>query len=308
MRIAIVGAGAVGGYFGGRLVEKGADVTFLVRKKRQEQLATNGLSIRSPHGNTTIAVATLSEKETTKPFDLIILAVKAYHLPDAIQTMKQHIDANTLILPLLNGYKHIQILQKEWGHDNILGGFCYIESTLTHAGDICLLGQAHQLVYGELACGISKRMVQLEQVFQGANFVVKLSPVVMSEMWNKYMFISALSGMTSLMRSSIGSIFASRYGRKLYNQLLQEIYAVAKRQSLPQSLKTPAEILKLTEGLATSSTSSMYRDLIQGLPLETEHLHGSLLRWGQELQLDLPILTTIYTALTLHQSNETTAN
>ncbi|SHE97759.1 ketopantoate reductase [Seinonella peptonophila] len=303
MRVGIVGAGAVGGYFGGRLAEKGADVTFLVRPNRKKRLTEKGLVIHSPiHGNSHRSVSVVTPEETAPPFDLLIVAVKAYHLDSVIPFMQTFSDQHTMILPLLNGYAHIDHLQQAFSKDSIFGGFCFMESTLDQSGEIHLLGKHHRLVYGELQENANHaRMDQLKQLFADANLEAVQSDFIETEMWNKYQYIAALSGMTTLMRSEIGAIRDSTYGSELYQQLLNEIYQVTIRQPLPKPPESPDIIWNRVQKASPQSTSSMYRDLKQGLPIETDHLHGSLVRWGKEANLSLPILTTIYTGLSLYQ-------
>lgn len=301
MRIGIIGAGAVGGYFGGRLVEDGADVTFIVRSKRKLQIEEHGLIIHSPHGNSQLSVPVLSEEEQAKPFDLVLLSVKAYHLSEVVNQIKRFFGSNTTILPLLNGYSHIKYLQKKFGESAILGGFCIIESTLNDKGEINHMSDHNRLVFGELNEKRSHRTEQIERLFQNVNFSGVHSNQINTDMWNKYQYISAYSGMTALMRSNLGMILSSKYGREIYLKLLNEIHSIAVRQSLSVSPETPDEIFQKVQRESKEAKSSMLRDIEKGLPIESEHLHGSLVKMSEKLELDLPVLKTIANALSLYQ-------
>lgn len=167
MRILVVGAGAIGGYFGGRLLEKGEDVTFLVREKRFKQLSENGLVINSLHGNIKLEPKLIMSREKTAPFDVILLSTKAYHLEGAIDSIRPYIGKDTMILPLLNGIAHIDYLVKEFGKKHVLGGLCFIESTLDENGHVIQTSPNHDLVFGERNGEMTERIQALQKVFAG---------------------------------------------------------------------------------------------------------------------------------------------
>lgn len=228
MRFLIVGAGATGGYFGGRLVQKGENVTFLVRASKQAQLAAKGLSIRSVHGDYQTPVQTLTYGEEAAPFDCIILAVKAYHLPQLLIDLAPYVGEQTVILPLLNGYNHFELLKQRFGQQKVLGGLCYIETTLDEQGVILQSSPFHSLVFGEWTGGESERSRKLYSHLNNAGFTVTLSPNIQQEVWQKYIFVASLSGITTLMDSSIGPILAVPQSRAIYGQLVNEIVALAR--------------------------------------------------------------------------------
>lgn len=300
MRVLVVGAGAVGGYFGGRLVEKGANVTFLVRQRRKEELEEKGLIIRSVHGDAELHVQTLTPGEKSSPFDLIILSVKAYHLENALASIQPYIGDETTILPLLNGIGHLDLIKKAFGNEKLIGGLCFIETTLNRSGEIEQYSSIHDVVFGELNGERTDRIEKIERLFAGSNMGARSSRHILTDMWKKYVFISAMSGMTSLMRSPIGPILSSPHGKETYGRLLEEIVSIARMQepSLPANL---AEVvIQQMEQLAPTMKSSMLRDMEKGLPIETEHLHGTLLQLAPA-GTDLPLLKTIYGALSIYQ-------
>ena len=300
MRVLMVGAGAVGGYFGGRLVEKGEDVTFLVRKKRQEQLEQNGLVIKSVNGDAKLKVKTLTAGQPAPAFDLIILSVKAYHLTETVNDLKPYVGENTTILPLLNGIVHIQQLQNEFGAEKILGGLCFIESTLNAQGEIEQYSPQHEIVYGELNGDVTKRILDIQALFDGAGFDARYSQKIRIEMWQKYIFISAMSGMTCLMNSSIGPILSAPYGKEMYHQLLEEIVSVARHQEPEIPTALAGKILHNMESLSPSMKSSMLRDMEKGKPVESDHFHGALLKMAPG-DARLPLIKAVYSRLSIYQ-------
>lgn len=310
MRVLVVGAGAMGGYFGGRLAEKGEDVTFLVRPGRQQQLKETGLVIKSVHGDFRSPVNTITSGDPCEPFDLVLLAVKAYHLDGAVPSIKPYIHEQTMILPLLNGIRHMETLWQHFPEKNVLGGLGFIETTLNQRGEIEQYSAIHDIVFGEWDETETSRIKQVEKLFQGAKMGARSSRKIQLEMWKKYLFISAMSGMTCLMRSSIGPILSSPYGRETYQAFLDELYSVAVLREPRLSSDLPEKILANTARLEPTMKSSMLRDMEKGLPIETDHFHGTLIEWAQKGQ-KLPILKAVYSALSIYQEqqkNRTTEN
>ncbi|MGH7058720.1 MAG: 2-dehydropantoate 2-reductase, partial [Acetobacteraceae bacterium] len=196
MRILIVGAGAVGGYFGGRLLAAGRDVTFLVRPARARALASTGLVIRSPAaGDLSLdAPPTVLASALAAPFDLIVLSCKAYDLEDAIASLAPAVGPATAILPLLNGMHHIEMLEERFGAGAVLGGVCEISSTLDSEGRIVHLNDRHMLAFGELSGARSPQTEAVAAAFSGARFEARLSAAILQEMWEKWIFITTLAG------------------------------------------------------------------------------------------------------------------
>ena len=205
MRILVVGAGAVGGYFGGRLLQAGRDVTFLVRPRRAAELAENGLVIRSPLGDLhRPSPPTVSQEALAEPFDLVLLSCKAYHLDGAMDSFAKAVGEKTAILPLLNGMRHLDMLAERFGPESVLGGQCVISATLGDDGAIVHLNDMHALSFGELDGSRSKRIETIASELVGASgFEARLSEQIRQEMWEKWVFIASAAGITSLMRSSV---------------------------------------------------------------------------------------------------------
>lgn len=305
MRILIVGAGAIGGYFGGRLAQNGADVTFLVRPKRQRQLRDKGLTIRSRHGDFNGPVHAICSGESAKPFDLLILAVKAYHLKQAMEDVRPYVGDSTAILPLLNGYTHFEQLTKAFGADKVLGGLCFIEATLDRQGEIVQTSERHDLVFGEWDGSRTGRAETILSHLQRAHFNVTLSENVQTDIWQKYIFITGMSGITTLMQAPIGPILANAHGNATYEKLIRELVSIARHIGAPVAEDAARKTLTTTEACHYDMKSSMQRDMEKHLPVEADHLQGAWLSLAVENGADLaefPVLTAVYANLKIYEA------
>ena len=278
MRILVVGAGATGGYFGGRLLQAGRDVTFLVRPHRAALLREHGLTIRSPLGNFHHSAPPLVTQETLRDaFDLVLLSCKAYDLDDAIASFAPAVGPRTAILPLLNGMRHLDVLAERFGAERVLGGQCVISSTLDANGAILHLNDLQSLTFGELAGGRSERIEAVAADLSGAGFDARLSEAIRQEMWEKWLFIAAGAGITCLMRAAIGDIVAAG-GANLATGLIAECAAIATAHGFAPR----AELLQRAHAALTAPgspmTASMLRDIENGARVEADHVLGDLLR------------------------------
>jgi 2-dehydropantoate 2-reductase len=302
MRVLVVGAGAVGGYFGGRLAEKGANVTFFVRGNRQTQLVQNGLIIHSVNGDAQFPVKTIVNGDKVKPFELIILTTKAYHLAELLPTLTPYMSSQTTILPLLNGIAHFTTLQEMYGQERVIGGLCYIESTLNAKGEVEHYSPYARIVFGEFDGTTSDRIQAIKHLFAGSKLAADSSTEIRNEIWKKYIIISTMAGMTCLTRSSMGPILESISGKETYGRLLQEIYDIALHQEPTLDKDIWKETMARAVQVAPTLKSSMLRDLEKGLPIETEHFHGTLLQLAPP-ELDTPILKAVYSTLSIYQKS-----
>lgn len=303
MKVLVLGAGAVGGYFGGRLVEKGADVTFLVRERRKQQLEERGLIIKSIHGDFSFAPKLLVAGEAAEPFDLVILTMKAYHFADGVESIRPYVGENTMVLPLLNGMAHVAALQEAFGSERVIGGLCFIESTLNAEGDVIQTSPVHEMLYGEWTGGSSQRMEQLAQLFAGANASYRASDNIQREMWHKYLFITTLSGMTTLMNSAVGPIRDAADGVALTQQLFEEVAAVMRKSGASLADDIVERHMKVFNKQGYAVKSSMLRDMEKGQPVEADHLQGYLLDLAKQNSVEAPLLRTIYNKLKVYEIN-----
>ncbi|UOE56304.1 ketopantoate reductase family protein [Cytobacillus oceanisediminis] len=304
MRILVVGAGAIGGYFGGRLLEKGEDVTFLVRENRKEQLEKYGLLVESVHGDMKFPEPkTIQAGEKADAFDVILLSTKAYHLEGAIEDIHPYTADKTLILPLLNGIAHIDELTAAFGEENVLGGLCFIETTLGENGKVIQTSPVHDFVFGERSGEKTERILKLQEAFSGTKANFRLSENIEQEMWHKYLFISTLSGVTSLFRSPIGPIRDQTFGLSSVKELLREASAIMRGLDAPLADGIEdAQVQKIKE-MGYEMKSSLQRDMEKQQAIEADHFFGYLLEKAKLLDLDAPVIGAIYANLKVYEKN-----
>ncbi|MBT2694021.1 ketopantoate reductase family protein [Bacillus sp. ISL-55] len=303
MKILIVGAGAIGGYFGGRLLEKGEDVAFLVREKRQQQLRSNGLVVESIHGNMHVPEPkTVLAGENAEPFDLVLVSTKSYHLEGAIKDIRHYVGEATMVLPLLNGMAHLDVLIEAFGPEKVIGGLCFIETTLTQDGKIVQTSPIHDLVFGERNGEKTARIQQLEKAFSGTKASFRLSEKIQQEMWHKYLFITSLSGITSLFRAPIGPIREQEHGWKTIQLLVHETAEIVERICAPLAPGATEATLEKMKEIGQAMKSSLQRDMEKSLLTEGDHLFGYLLEEAAQSGLAAPILSAIYANVKIYEN------
>ncbi|HTD05603.1 2-dehydropantoate 2-reductase [Undibacterium sp.] len=306
MRILVVGAGAVGGYFGGRMLAAGRDVTFLVRAQRSALLAKNGLQIKSPAGDLALAAPpTVLSEQLQANYDLIILSCKAYDLDDAINSFSPAVAEKTMILPLLNGMRHLDVLEHRFGKDRVLGGQCAISSTVDAKGAVVHLAPMHMLTFGERDGSMSERIRQVLATMSNAGFDPHASENILQSMWEKWVLLASLAGSTCLMRSSIGDIMEAPGGRQFVLEVLEECRSVAVAAGYPPGAGFFDQLRNLLTTTASPLTASMFRDIENHARIEADQIIGNLIERGQNLGLKepgLPLLRTVYTHLKSYEA------
>jgi 2-dehydropantoate 2-reductase len=302
MRILVIGAGAIGGYFGGRLAEAGRDVTFLVRARQAEVIREHGLRIVSPHGNGTLHPKLILADEIAGAYELIILCVKAYSLEAAINDFAPAVGPGTMILPLLNGMRHLEFLVRQFGEASVIGGVCLIAAEVDKDGGIVQLTDVHRLVYGERAGGNSARMNALNRVMQGAAFHARTSDNILQEMWEKWVMLASLGAATCLMRGNIGEIEAVPGGAGIARAILDECSAISTACGYAPGDAFLARTQKLVTASRSTLTSSMYRDLSKNAPVEVDQILGDLLERGSKLGLATPLLESACANLRIYEA------
>ena len=301
MRMLIVGAGAVGGYFGGRLAQAGRDVTFLVRPTRAKQLAQDGLRIISPHGDTLLTPKLVSAEEIDTPYDLVFLSVKAYALEAAMNDFAAAVGPETMIFPVLNGMRHVDLLTKRFGEHSVIGGVCQVASEIDDEGRVVQLADFQQLVYGERNGETTPRLQTLDATLQGRGFDVRLSTDIMQEMWEKWVQLASLGAVTCLMRGTIGEIVAVPGGADLSLKVLDESAAVATACGHKPSEALLSRHAGAMTALGSQLTSSMYRDLRKGAPVEADHILGDFIERGDAHGVPPPLLKAAFVSLRVYQ-------
>ena len=300
MRALVVGAGSVGGYFGGRLAAAGRDVTFLVRSQRAAQLAGK-LTISSQGRETVVPVKSITTRETSGAFDVILLAVKAYQLDGAIADFAAYVSANSMILPVLNGMRHMDTLRSRFGAVSVLGGVARIASTLDERGRILDQANFHDLVYGEWSGERSARVVALDQFMKGAGFDARLSTDIEREMWEKWAMLASLGAVTCLMDGEIGQVARAPGGIEFVQALVREVAAVVAHAWRPLSDSFKSQVISLLTDRTSSLTSSMYRDMKAGYRVEADQIIGDLVSRAAASGVAAPLLSTVLARLKVYE-------
>jgi 2-dehydropantoate 2-reductase len=302
MRVLVVGAGAIGGYFGGRMLQAGRDITFLVRPRRAGELASAGLVIKSPNGDVTLKNPPIVQADTIKgKFDVVLLSCKAYDLDDAIKSFAPAVGPQTSIIPLLNGMRHLDVLDDKFGKERVLGGLCAIAVTLNETREVVQLQPMQSLSFGERDGRVSDRVRAIAQAFasiKGAS----ASETVMQDMWEKWVFLASIAAATSLMRAPVGAIVAAPGGKDFMLGILDECRAVAEAEGFPPRAPAldRATAMLTTEG--SPLTASMFRDIKAGMPVEADHVVGDLIARGDAAKMPVPRLRTAYTHLKAYEA------
>ncbi len=304
MQILVLGAGAVGGYFGGRMVAAGSDVTFLVRPRRAVQLR-NGLKIESPRGDITVPVKTLTEEDVDGSFDMIILSCKSYGLTSALDAIAPHVSDGTFILPLLNGYAHIEQLENRFPRAIVLGGTAGIVATLTEDGTVRQMHPNQLIVFGPRHGG-SERQEALETLvseMRRADIDAALSTNVDQAMWEKWTFLATLAAATCLMRGSVGEILATEHGETVISGLFDECNSTAGAEGYPPGTSRAQDYRRLLFDRTSTITASMLRDMHAGNPTEADHILGDMISRAKKHGVDTPLLETAYTHLQVYENH-----
>ncbi|TAL86934.1 MAG: 2-dehydropantoate 2-reductase [Rhodanobacter sp.] len=307
MRILVLGAGGTGGYFGGRLAQAGIDVTFLVRPARAAQLDAEGLVIRSPLGDAQLPVRHLTAEKLTEavadePFDVVLLSCKAYDLESSIAAIAPAVGEHTLVLPILNGLRHYEVLDQHFGASRVLGGLCFISAAKNAEGEVLHMGKPASVTFGERE-GEPQRMrcQAIAAAFAEAGVDHKHSAHIVQDIWIKYSFLTALAAATCLMRASVGAIAATDEGVDFVRHLYAECVSVAGEAEWPIPLQAREAALAMLTQPGSTVTASMLRDLESGQRIEGEHIVGDMLRRARAAGLDTPLLVLAWCHLQAYQ-------
>ncbi len=299
MKILVLGAGAVGGYFGGRLAEAGADVTFLVRPKRAELLAKAGLRISSKAGgDLSLAPKCVVAAQVKPDYDIVMFTAKAYDLESAVDAIAPAMAGGKgNVLPLLNGMSHLDLLDARFGRERVLGGVAYIASTLAPDGEIRHLNEFHRVAFGPRHPAQERVCDAFASAAAGSKSEIKLADRIEQALWDKWVLLATMAGITCLMRSMVGDIVATGSGEKITLALLGEHASVAKAEGFP----TPEAVLQNYRGMLTKKGSvfaaSMLRDVESGGQAEGDHILGALLGLARKHGLATPVLEIAATNL-----------
>ena len=294
MKTLFVGAGATGGYFGGLLASAGKDVTFLVRPGRAAVLEKRGLRIRDVDAETVVRPRLVTVVDG--PYDLVVLAVKSYALEQALIDLAPAVGPRTVVVPLLNGMRHIDELTGAFGPERAWGGVCMVNATLDADGDVVKSGGMHRIGFGPLDGVEDDRLPEVTYALSGPEFDSNPSLTIRQDMWDKWVFLASLGAATTLLRGSVGAINAVPGGPDVTARIAAEALAIASAAGHPAR---PGAVELLRSALASTepATSSMYRDLVGGHPVEADAILGDFLAAGE---VEAPMLTAAYAGLCIY--------
>jgi len=301
MRVLVVGAGAIGGYFGGRMLQAGRDITFLVRPKRASELASAGLVIKSPNGDVTLKSPPTVQADTIKDkFDVVLLSCKAFDLDDAINSFAPAVGPKTSVIPMLNGMQHLKTLDGKFGAECVLGGLCAIAVTLNEQREVVQLQPMQSLNFGERDGKMSDRVRAIADVFSVVNGATP-SENVIQDMWEKWVFLCSIAASTSLMRGPVGVIVSSPGGRDFLLGILDECSAVAKAAGHEPGGPFFQRIKGLLTAEGSPMTASMFRDIKVGARVEADHVVGDMIARAEAAKIPVPKLRVAYTHLKAYE-------
>ncbi|MGZ5042041.1 MAG: 2-dehydropantoate 2-reductase [Usitatibacter sp.] len=302
MKLLVLGAGGIGGYFGGRLAQAGEDVTFLVRPKRREQIARDGLRLESPLGNAQLPVKTVLAEELKPGYDMVLFTCKAYDLDSAMDAIAPAMDGRCAVLPQLNGMAHLERLDARFGRSQVMGGVAQINAMLRSDGTVAHMDPLARIVFGERDKKPTARSQELGQAFAKTNVDWKLSPDIVQEMWEKVAFLAALAAGTCLFRGTVREIMSAPGGREAMERLLASNIAIATAEGFPPraaAMEAARRRLLDPEG---NWSASMMRDLEAGGRVESDHIVGWMLERARKHGIDDTVLSLAFTHLKTYEA------
>ena len=299
MRFAVLGAGAVGGYFGGRLSQAGEDVTFIARGEQLRALNTYGLKVDSIAGDFVVRPAKSTDNpDDVGPVDAILLAVKAWQVPEVAPALRAMLGPDTVVIPLENGVEAPAQLIAVLGAEHVLGGLCGLISFIVRPGHIRHVGAEPFVRFGELHRRTTPRVERLRQTFaRTVGVKVDTPPDIEVAMWTKFLLMSSWSGIGAVTRAPIGVTRAQPETRCMLQQAMTEVYEVAKARHIALPQEAIAKAMQFLQSLPPESTASMQRDVIDGRPSELEAQNGAVVRLGREVGVGTPIHSFLYSSL-----------
>ncbi len=304
MRILMVGAGATGGFFGGKLVAAGRDVTFLLRERRAQQISEHGLQLVDHQGKQlTVHPKTLSAedlRQRPQPFDLIVLSTKAYQLEAAMDDIAPAVGPATMLLPILNGMRQFPLLDARFGPHRVLGGSVRIVADLDERGRIHQMTSLDEISYGERSRERTARILALDQTLQNVGFTAILQPDILATLWQKWWILASLGAICVLTRGTVGQAAQVPQGPALALAILAECTAIATANGYPPNPDMLAQHQARYTEPGSTLTSSLYRDMTKGASVEADHIFGDLLDHAKGVPA--PLLTAAYVQLKVYEA------
>jgi len=298
MRVAVMGAGGTGGFFGGLLARAGEDVTFIARGPHLDAIRARGLRVKSRlAGDFTVTARATDDPRTLGPVDLILFCVKSYSTAEAVEQIRSLVGPQTVILSVQNGIDNEDRIAEVVGPKPVLGGVAHVSSVIESPGVIAQVAGPGRIIFGELAGGVSARAERLLETFHRAGIASEVHPNVRVALWEKFIFICGVSGMTALTRLPIGPILATAETCDMLLGTMTEVQAVARAEGVGVGPGAAGQALAFARGFEPSARGSLYYDLAAGRRLELETLNGTVVRLGRNRAVATPMNRAIYAAL-----------
>ncbi|MBV9833162.1 MAG: ketopantoate reductase family protein [Alphaproteobacteria bacterium] len=306
MKLLILGAGAVGGYFGGRLQQAGTDVTFLVRPVRAQLLRDNGLKIVSPKGDATLQVKVVSDATEGGPYDLAILSCKAYDLDSAVDTLAPGIGADTAIVPLLNGMKHLDVLDARFGAERVLGGVARISSGLAADGTVVHMVPLAALLTGEREKGKAPRpaLQDFAAAVGASGFDGGVQSDIVQDMWDKWVMLCALAALTGSLRGPVCDILETDEGSDLILEAIEECRKVARAAGHEPGAGAMDGVRTYLTTRGSKFAASILRDLENSFRVEAEHVIGDMIARARSAGIATPVLRQAYVHMQTYEQRQ----
>jgi 2-dehydropantoate 2-reductase len=297
MRIAVYGAGGVGGYFGGRLAQAGAEVYLIARGAHLQALQEHGLRVRSVKGDFTVRVPATDDPAEIGPCDHVLFCVKAFDTEPATARLGPLLGGDTAVVSLQNGVDNEEKLASAVGQDHVMGGAAFIFAGIAEPGVIVHTGGPTSITFGELDSQVTERAQRLLECCQRAGFAAELSPSIRTVLWAKLAFICAQAGMTAAVRLPIGEIRTVDAAWAGFRRLVAEVAAVAEADGTPVPPAAQQRALAMAQGVEPGSFSSLHDDLVAGRRMELDALHGFVVRRAAERGVPVPMSEAVYAIL-----------
>ena len=294
MKILIVGAGGIGGFFGAKLHQAGADITYLLREQRHQHIQSQGLTVETPRGSFTIRPRVVLANQLEPTYELIILACKAFDLESSIHSIAKA-SSKGFILPFLNGYAHLDALDRQFGKERVIGGIAHIAATISESGSVKQLTDLNSFTIGPRSPSQEAFAQELFALCKKADFDSFYKENIEQALWDKWVFLATLAGMTTICRGSIGEIAATSYGKDLCRQMFAESCAIAAGEGYVITEKTQLSSLDILTKEGSPFTASMLRDLLAHKKNEYQHILGDLVDRASEHSIECPLLKIAYT-------------
>ncbi|MFI5273917.1 MAG: ketopantoate reductase family protein [Ktedonobacterales bacterium] len=298
MRIAVVGAGGTGGFFGGLLARAGEDTTLIARGVQLAAILSGGLTVHSRHaGDFTLPIPVSGDAGAVGPVDLVLFCVKAYDATEAAEQIRPLIGERTAVLPLLNGIDHIDLLARTVGREHVLGGVAMVTAAITAPGVVTQSGGSGSILLGELDDQQSPRVERIAAALTHAGIAATITADIQAAMWDKLVFICGVSGMTALARLPIGTVLATPATREMLAGVFDEVEAVTRARGVALAPDAAGRAMRMAARLEPWARGSMAHDLATGHRMELDALNGAVVRLGRELGVPTPLNFAIAAAL-----------